>query len=126
MSEWWKWGREGVTNWTILNFLFCNLDRLLFQACSAAALTFVHDFEDDLSIAAMHIWRIAHLADVGAVKGRRHLMQSDGNIPFHNISWPHGVAFKAPFRWRVRYVLVVKHLPHNTENWAIYMVHDSC
>lgn len=47
---------------------------------------FVDDSEDNLSITAMNIWRVAHLADVGTIKGRRHLLQSDGDVPSHNIS----------------------------------------
>lgn len=85
-------------------------DRYFFETCSATSLTFVDDSEEDLSIAAVHIWTVAHLADVGAIKGRRHIEQGDGNVPFHNISRPHRVPFKTPQHGRVWYVLVVKDL----------------
>lgn len=84
----------------------------VLQTCSIASLTFVDDSEGDLSITAVHIWTVAHLADVGAIKGRRHLIQGDGGIPSQNISRPHRMTFKTPLLGRVWYLLVVKHLIH--------------
>lgn len=74
------------------------------------SLTFVDDLEDDLSIFAMYVWRVAHLADVGAIKGRGNLVQGDGGISSHNISRPNRMVFKTPMRGRIRRLLVVKHL----------------
>lgn len=70
----------------VVHVMLMKCDRLFPQACRAVSLTFVDDSKDDLSAAAVHIWAVAHLAAVGAIKGRRHLMQGDGNVPSHNIS----------------------------------------
>lgn len=55
-------------------------------------LTFVDDFERDLPVIAVHVWGVANLADVSAVKGWWHLSQSDGGVPLQNITRPLNVA----------------------------------
>lgn len=49
-------------------------------------LTFADDSEHDLAATAVHIRGVAHLADVSAIKGWRHIIQSDGGVPFQNIT----------------------------------------
>ena len=49
------------------------------------SLTFVDNSEADLSVLAVHIWTVAHLADEGTVKGGRHLLQGDGGVPSHYV-----------------------------------------
>lgn len=45
----------------------------------------VDDSEFNLSIAAMHVWRVEHPAAVGTIKGRGHLQQGDGGVLLLNI-----------------------------------------
>lgn len=73
-------------------------------------LTFVKHSEDDLSVAAVHIWTVPHLADVGAIEGRRHSIEGDGNIFSGNVPWPLHVIFKTPFTRGVRHLMVVEEL----------------
>lgn len=95
----------------------------VFQARGAASLTFVDDSEDDLSITALHIWRVTHLAGERAIKGRFHLMQADGDIPSQNISRPHRMPFKTPSLGRVWYPLVEKYLTH-TSTYSMFKRHQ--
>lgn len=60
----------------------------------------------------MHIWPVAHLADVGAVKGRRHIGQSDGGVPFQNITWPIHVTLETTLLGRIRHLVEVEDLEY--------------
>lgn len=77
------------------------------QTC---CLTFVDNSEHDLPVTAVHIRPVAHLADVGAVKGGRHINQSDGGVPFQNITWPLHVTLETTFLGRIRHLLEVEDL----------------
>lgn len=98
-------------------------DRLIIfqevtESSRSACLTFVDDFEVDLSITSVHIWTVTHLADEGTIEGRRHLMQGDGGVPFRYISRPHRMVFKTPLSGRIWALMVVKHLRHKySKEW---------
>lgn len=80
------------------------------------SLTFVDHSEVDLSNIALNIWKVFHVAAVGAIKSWIHTQESDGSIFSHDISRPHYVPFELRRRWRVRrFILVVKQLPHTLQ-----------
>lgn len=93
-----------------------SIHEMSFLVLRPNSLTFVDHSEVDLSNIAVKVWRVSHLAAVGAIKGWIHCPESDGSIFSHDISRPHYMPFELRRHWRVRrFVLVVKHLPHTLQ-----------
>lgn len=84
---------RGTSDWTLLVWVACRntwvpshlfiklpvecmhfLPFINYQRDRIGDLTFVNDSEDDLAVAAVHIWTVTHLADVGAIEGRGHFI----------------------------------------------------
>ena len=83
---------------------------------SRDSLTFFDDLQDDLPCDALEVWGIAHLTAEGAVKVELDVEERDGGILFHDVPWPHCVAFEAALSRRERALLVVEHLKEMRED----------
>lgn len=93
-----------------------SIHEVSFLILRSNSLTFVDHSEVDLSNIALKVWRVSHLAAVGAIKSWIHVLESDGSIFSHDISRPHYMPFELRRRWRVRrFILVVKQLPHTLQ-----------
>lgn len=93
-----------------------SIHKVSFLILRSNSLTFVDHSEVDLSNIALKVWRVSHLAAVGAIKSWIHVLESDGSIFSHDISRPHYMPFELRRRWRVRrFILVVKQLPHTLQ-----------